>query len=190
VRVRFSISASKPTYKYTQTLDYPADNVEVIAPIDVRYEKVPRLNDLRLAAPNFETVETTDSIPNLRRNTDYLHAHGRSLASGDTLQFKLYGLPFNQPIGPWIVFGLGLLGAIGIVGYAVREKQLMSNDETVDQAITVLEAEREELLDELAVLEQQWQDDGVDEVDYETEKLRLRERLALVTRKLDELREE
>lgn len=190
LRVRFSISASKPTFEFKQKLDYPASNVEVVAPIDVRYEKVSRLDDLRLSAPGFDTVETTDQVRNLRRNTDYIRAHGASLQAGETLRFKLYGLPFKEPLAPWIIFGLGLLGAVTIIGFAFREKRLMESDETTEQAISLLEEEREQLLDELASLEREWEAGQIDEVDYETERLRLQERLALLTQKLNELREE
>ncbi len=188
LRTRFSMSASSPSFVFRHSVDYPADEVQVVLPLESDHEKVGRLSDASIAAPDFEKVSATRQIPGFRSNTDYLFARGNSLEPGESYAAKLTGLPLERPIGPWIALGLGLLGIVLIVALAGRERIDPYRDEQArSAALETLREEREQLLDELANLEEAWQADEIAEVTYETESLRLRERLSLVMRKIDEL---
>lgn len=190
LRTRFSMSTGKPSFVFRQSIDYPVDDVQVVVPLQTEHEKVGRLDDASLIAENFESVSATRDVPGFRRDKGYLFARGRSLEPGESFAVKMTGLPFDRPIGPWVAFGLGVLGIFFIVTFAGREKDRLDNPETRQTALEKLREEREELLDELADLEEAWEDDDVSEVTYETESLRLRERLSLVMRKIDELSDE
>ncbi|MFB6264754.1 MAG: hypothetical protein ABEL76_14185 [Bradymonadaceae bacterium] len=186
LRVRFSMSAKRSSFVYRQTVDYPTDEVEVALPIETNYEKHPRLNDASLAAKGFETVEYTTQIRGLKRGVEYLYASGRSLEAGESFAFKVDGLPFGRPKGPWIALILGLLGAAGVAVYGFSGP-VETEEESRADAEQQLRDEHDRLLDELADLERARERGELGDIDYEVESLRLRERLALVKEKLDEL---
>jgi len=190
VRVRFSISADSPTQVYRQTVQYPVDQTEVVLPLQTDHEKVGRLASAGLAAKGFGEVEATRRVPGLRPDNEYLYASGRSLEPGETFAVRMTGLPFGRPVAPWIALALGVAGAGFILAFARRGlARLREDDETTEAAAEVLERERDELLDELAELERSFEVGDVSEITYETESLRLRERLSLIMEKLDELRD-
>lgn len=189
-RVRFSMPASTPSLVYEQSVDYPVDRLDVVLPLETDYEKVGRLDEASLSAPGFERVETTRNIPGLRRNVPSLYATGESLEAGESFAFQLQGLPFDRRIWPWIVIALGLLGGGGIFVLARRERDPLASEEGRSDAIETLEEDRDRLLDQLARLEDAYDTGEIDEVDYETESLRLREQLSLISDKLDELRDD
>jgi hypothetical protein len=116
-----------------------------------------------------------------------LTAKNRSIEPGGTLKFQLDGLPFNRPLGAWTALGLGILGALFVFGFARREKKRVEESHSSGELITMLEREREELLDELALLEEDYEDGRVSELEYERESLLLRERIALVMKKIGDL---
>lgn len=187
LRTRYSMSASSSTFVYRQSVDYPAKEVQVVLPLVSDHDKVGRLSEASMAAKGFDEVEATRDVPGFRRDKDYLFAHGKSLSAGDTYAVKLTGIPLERPVGPWVAVGLGILGILLILAFAGRESVQLDDEETQSIAIETLQQEREELLDELADLEEAWEDGDISEVTYETESLRLRERLSLVMRKLDKL---
>ena len=187
LRTRFSMSAGASSFVFRQSVDYPADEVQVVLPLQSEHEKVGRLEGASLIAKDFQEVSATREVPGFRRDKGYLFARGRSLEAGEAFAVKLTGLPFDQPIAPWAALGLGLLGIAFIVGFARKEKTRLESDETREKAVATLRQEREDLLDELADLEEAWEADEISEVTYETESLRLRESLTLVMRKIDEL---
>lgn len=187
-QMRFSMPASTPSFVYEQRVDYPVDRLDVVVPLKTNYKKVGRLDGAVLKAPGFERVETMQSVPGLRRDLPSLYATGRSLEAGESFAFKLEGLPFDRRYGPWMTLALGLLGALGVFLFARRESRPLDSEEARAEAIETLEADRDRLLDELAHLEEAWDEGEIDEVDYETESLRLREQLSLIDDKLDELK--
>jgi hypothetical protein len=187
LRARFSISASSSTFVFRHSVDYPADEVQMVLPLVSDHDKVGRLSDASMAAKGFDKVEATRDVPGFRRDKDYLFARGKSLEAGDSYAVKLTGMPLERPVGPWVATGLGLLGILLVLAFAGRESVQLDDDETQSVAVETLQQEREELLDELADLEEAWEEGDISEVTYETESLRLRERLSLVMRKLDEL---
>lgn len=190
VRVRFSISASSPMQVYRQSVDYPVDQTEVVLPLQTDHEKVGRLENATLAAKGFSKVEATRRVPGLRPDNEYIYASGRTLDPGESFAVRMTGLPFERPIAPWVALALGVVGAGFILAFARRGlARLREDDETAETAVEVLEREREELLDELAELERSFEAGDVAEITYETESLRLRERLSLIMEKLDELRD-
>jgi len=191
LRVRFSVSAQSSTHVYRQEVHYPVENAEVVLPLQPNreeIEKVDRLDDATLAAKGFERVEATRQVPGLRRDNEYLYATGKRLEPGESFSVRMTGLPFERPVAPWVALGFGLLGIGFIVAFGRRSVARLRDDETTETAVEVLERERDELLDELADLERAFEEDEVSEITYETESLRLRERLSLVMNKLDELR--
>jgi hypothetical protein len=181
------MTAGSSSFVYEQSTDYPVEEVAVAVPLETKSDKIPRLDDVTLAAKGFESVEVTSNPPNLRPGKEYLYASGRSLQTGESYAVKLTGLPFDQPITPWVFLGLGIAGIGFVFFFARREIGWTETDKGRQTALETLRAEREELLDELALIEQEWRSGEIDEIDYETETLRLRERLALVVRKIHEL---
>lgn len=187
LQMRFRMTASSPSFVFEQSTDYPVEKVAVAVPLETKSEKIPRLDNVTLAAKGFESVEVTSNPPNLRPGKEYLYASGRSLKKSESYAVKISGLPFDQPITPWIFLGLGIAGIGFVFFFARREIGWTETEKGRQTALETLRAEREELLDELALIEQAWRDGDIDEIDYETETLRLRERLALVVRKINEL---
>lgn len=187
LRLRFSMSASAPSFVYRQTVDYPIEETELVLPLQTERPKVGRLADATLAAKGFESVEATRRVPGFRSDNEYLYASGKSLEPGESFEARLTGLPFEQPLAPWVALALGLVGFGVIVGLSRWEVARLERDENVENAAEALEKQRDALLDELAELERAYEDGDVSEVTYETESLRLRERLTLIMDKLDEL---
>ncbi|MFU8806623.1 MAG: hypothetical protein ACNA8W_22635, partial [Bradymonadaceae bacterium] len=101
---------------------------------------------------------------------------------------QLRGLPFQKPRGGWIALGLGFLGGFFVVGYARREEKELTSTPGTAKSLRALETEREALFNELTALEKEWEAENIDEIAYETQTWLLRERLALVLKKIDDLR--
>lgn len=184
LQVGFSMPAEDPEFTYAHEMAYPVRAAEIVVPVETDYAKVPRLDDLELAAPGFEDMQAGLGAGGLRPDKEFVVARGASFEPGQTLRFKLYGLPFERPVGPWVALGLGLLGALGVFAFARREDVQPEAEAT---AADVLREEREALLDELVALETDRREGYVDRAEYERESTLLRERLALVLKKLDDL---
>jgi hypothetical protein len=187
IQIRFSISQKDPDTIVEQPIDYPARDLMVAAPIQTGREKVPRLDDLALTAPGFELGAGRDA-PGLRPDRDYLYGTRERMEAGSKLRFRLEGLPFERPLVPWFVVALAALGAALIVWLGRRERDRMEASSTTVEIISQLERERDALLDELADLEEDYLDGYVDEREYESESLLLREQIALILKKLRDLR--
>jgi hypothetical protein len=189
--IHFSVAGTKPSLVFDQQLDYPAKNVEVLVPLEPRHERVriPYFEDLALAAPGFD-VDVGRGVLGAQNQGLALHATDGAFEAGESLRFKITGLPFEAPKGAWIAAALGLLGAIFVLGYARRETQLMNESRESGELVDILTEEREALLDELALLEEDYQDGEVSELEYERESLLLRERIALVMKKLRDLEDQ
>lgn len=190
LRVRFSMSASASTFVYRQAVDFPTESVEVVLPLqtDTKKVKLGYLEDAELAAKGFEEVSATRDVPGFRSDKGYLYARGKSLEAGESFAVQFRGLPFDPPIAPWVTLGLGVLGIGLVLVFARRERDIFESEEGRADMIDALESDRDTLLDELAELERAWDEDEITELTYETESLRLRERLSLIMKKLDELR--
>jgi hypothetical protein len=186
LQIRFSIPAKNPTFVYEQAMGYPTRNVELIAPLQTQFKKIQRLDHLELLAPGF-TVGSDASALGLRDDMEFLIGTGVSLNTGEEFRFQLRGLPFRPPRGGWIALGLGLLGSIFVLGYGRRERALFAGRTVAGEALEALQRERDGLFDELTAVELEWEKEAIDEVSYETRAWLLRERLALVLKKIDDL---
>ena len=194
VSVAFSMTADRPDFVYSQEFDYPVANASVVVPLESRHEKVkiPYFDGLTLAAPGFapDNVGTDRGALGSQNNGLFLTAKNQEFTAGQSLKFKLSGLPFAPPIGAMTALGLGFLGALFVFAYARRENERVDESHTSGELIEMLVQEREELLDELTLLEEDFQKGHVSELEYERESLLLRERIALVMKKIGDLEEQ
>lgn len=187
LRVRYSMPVEHASYVYRQRVDYPVREAQVILPLRPTRTTIDRLDDAALVAPGFESVEATTRISGLRRDNEYLFASGRTMEPGETLTFELEGLPYSRPVGPWVAVGFAALGLLVLGAVARRESARFTSESERREARRQLEDERDRLADEIARLDRSYEEGRIDEVDYETERLRLREQLAVVLRRLRDL---
>lgn len=190
LQVRFSMSAREPEFVYEQTVDYPTRELEVVVPLQTDFEKLPRLDKVALIAPGFEELGRTQngvSPLDLRRDMEFLAAWGNSAEKGESFTFKLTGLPFEQPLLPWIFLGFGLAVAIGIFFFARKEADRMASSAGIEDRRAALEAERQDLLEQLDELEKQHDDGQRTEQEYDMLRTAVREQLALILKKLRDL---
>lgn len=190
LQIRFSKSVRTSEFTFEQEVDYPVDDLSILASVDTDFEKVPRLDDLVLRAPNFDVGDdpTAAGLPP-HTSRDFLVATDRSLEADESYTFRLEGLPFSRPTGAWIALIGGILAALFVVAYGRREQLQMRQAANDDQALEALEQRREELLDELAAVERHLAstDDEDEQLDLEEERMMLRQRLALIMRKIDDI---
>ncbi|MGM0555687.1 MAG: hypothetical protein ACQEVA_04825 [Myxococcota bacterium] len=190
VRIDYSIPVTKTKYTYEQTLDYPAKNVDVGVMLDTGFQQYPRLRDLTLTAPGFEAVEPQRGFGRMFQQfgqRDFLIAKGAQIDAGDGFLVRMEGLPFEQPLGPWIALGLGFAGMIFVFGFGRAETKRMSGEKTEEEIAELLRQEKKDLMEELVALEEDYEEGYATQDEYERESMMLRERLALVMKKLRDL---
>lgn len=189
-QIRFSHSVRSSDFTFEQPMQYPVDDLQILASVDTDFQRVSRLDDLTLRAPGFE-VGTDPGAAGLPPHTtrDFIVATGHSVDRGQSYTFRLEGLPFTRPIGSWLAVVGGLLAAFFIAVYGRREYTRLRGSDDRDRVLNALHARRDEILDDLAEIEYE-----LDEVEYdderfdlEREQTLLRQRLALILRKIDEL---
>jgi hypothetical protein len=193
IQVRYSMSAREPSFVFEQTMEYDADEVEVVVPLQTDFEKLPRLDTVALLAPGFEELGRTQdgkSPLDLRRDMEFLAAWGNPVKKGESFTFKLEGLPFEKPILPWVFLIAGIVMALGIVVYARKETARMGSKQGVKDLKLAFQAERSELLTQLEELERQQRSGMRTQPEYESMKLSLREQLALILKKLHDLEDD
>lgn len=191
VSITFSKRADSTTFVYEQTVDYPVESAKIVVPLESNSPqiKIPYFDTVSLSAPDFKVEAVQGGIGG--QNTGmFLVADERALKAGESFAFQLTGLPFDEPTGAWLALIFGILGAAGVIVWARREQQLVDKSRRSGEVSRMLEVEHEELLDELAMLEQDYQDGEVGDLEYERESLLLRGRIALVMKRLEELRAE
>ncbi|MBA2661912.1 MAG: hypothetical protein H0U74_06425 [Bradymonadaceae bacterium] len=186
VQVRYSMSAKSTEFVFEQVMDYPTQNVEIIAPLQTQYKKVPRLDRLEMFAPGF-TVGAGAGLAGLRSDMEFLTASGKSVAAGQKFTFALHGLPFEQPIGPWLALAMGAAGAMFVFGYGRREHKRLRTSEAAGVALDALTQERDLLFDQLADLERQRLAEEIAPANYESDSWLLRERIALLLKKIQDV---
>lgn len=191
LQIRFSKEARHPSFTFEHPVNYPVDDISVLATVDTDFERIPRLDDLTLRAPGFDVGDdpTAAGLPP-HTTRDFLVATGGSVERGDSYRFRLEGLPFGRPLGAWISLVAGVVGALLIVVFGRREYLRMREDNN-SNALEGLRNRRQQLLDELAEIEQDIQQAATEDekLDYEQEKMLVRQRLALIMSKIDELTE-
>ena len=189
LQVRFSMSVRSSSFTFEQPMHYSVDDVQVLVPIDTQFERVTRLENLTLRAPGFAEVGTDPGVLGLSTPRDYLVAHGRSVPRGESYQLRIEGLPFSRPFGGWIALFGGILGFLFIVFYGRREYRAFRATQSQGELLKSLHDHRDQLFDELAELERELEacEDEEDLLDLEEEKILIRQRLALVLRKISDL---
>jgi len=188
ISVAFSIPADHTTFTYEQKFDYPVRSAKIMVPLESSSPqvKIPYFDTVSLAAPGFK-VEATEGGLNGQNQGKFLVADNASFEPGDALSFQLTGLPFDELTASWIALFLGLAGILVALAYSRREQQHIDKSRASAEVAEMLRREREELLDELAILEQDYEDGEVGDLEYERESLLLRGRIALVMRKIAEI---
>ena len=179
VRLQFSLDHNTDTLALAQPLLYPVEYSEVIAPLGTRFKKVPTL-DLTMTAPGHKVEQRK-----LRSGDPGLVGLEGAFKSGDTLVLTLVGYPtFASPfnnIALVLFFGLLLGGAVLFRRELVTRRAGRSEEQLRRRA---LQAERENLFESLRDLELRFDTGGVSDRAYDIEAASLRERLALVLRRL------
>lgn len=191
-QIRFSQPVRTSETTFRQTMAYPVDEVQVIAPIQTQYQKIPRLEDLTLVAPGFHVSSDAGQL-GLRSDMDFLVATGRSLNAGEEYAFRIEGLPFKRPTGGWIALIGGLLGALIIFVFGRKEFQSLKAERTREKLLKALKSQHQALLDELHSLHEELGRDDLDDVllgELEEEEALLRERLALILRRIRDLEQD
>ncbi len=190
IQVRFSMPVEESEYVYEQKLDYAARNVEVMVPIQTRHTRVPRLDDLELRPKDFPETSRGPGIWGLRGDIEFVGARGRVVEAGDSFSFQLRGLPFHPPKLPWIFFGVAVVLGLIVSVVALRDRSRAESERGRETVLAALGSERDEILDELVALEKDYEEDHVTQGEYEIESRGLRERLALVLKKIEDLESE
>lgn len=188
IQIRFSKSVRTSSFVFDQQMDYPVDEIELLAPIDTQFERISRLDDLTLRAPGFE-VGTDPAAVGLPSTRDYLIAHGHSVDADESYTFRVDGLPFSRPLGGWISLFGGLLAFLFIIYYGRREYRNFHDSRSRREILDALHRRRDAVVDELAEIERALgQTDDPDETfELEEEQILLRQRLALILGKIDDL---
>lgn len=190
-QIRFSESVRSSSYTFNQQMQYPVDEVQILVPIDTNFERISRLEDLTLRAPGFD-VGSDPSVAGLPAQRDYLVASGRSVEAGETYSYRVEGLPFTRPLGGWIALIGGLLAAFFIAFYGRREYREFRDSQSQDDVLDALKHRRDAVVDELAEIELALSefdetDDNDDILELEEEQTLLRQRLALILRKINDV---
>lgn len=183
LQISFSMPIHTEEYVYEQTLGYDADNVEVLVPLQTRFAKLPRLDHVTLAAPDFR-VERGNGLFGMREDMEFIGATGKRVKKGESFKFKLDGLPFHRPMAPFVVFGIALLCALTIAFLGRREVAHMKSSVGRSHLQEALLAEREELLEALVALRGDLAAGRVTQEEFEALSITFSERLALVMQKL------
>ncbi len=189
VQVRFSKSARGSSQAYEQIMDFPVDEIQLLAAVDTPFQRIPRVDDLVLRAPGFE-VGNDPGVLGLQTQNDYLVASGRSVDAGESYAFRLEGLPFRRPTGGWIALFGGLLMALLLAAFGAREHKRFHAARDTAAILRGLRARRDDLYEELALVEQelaQVEDEDL-AFELEDERLIIRQRLTLILRKIDDLK--
>lgn len=184
LQVRFSMSAKSAEFVYEQQVDYPTENVEVVVPIQTRYQKLPRLEHLELRPLGFEHTDRGPGIFDLRADMDFVGARGLTLKPGESFSFQLRGLPFASSKMPWLFLLLGVVCASVIVALSLRVQRTVNDKAELRR---VFEAQRADLLDALIAIEKDLEQGVITRSEAELESTALREQLALVLKKLEDL---
>lgn len=181
LEVHYSVQVKTESYVYEQLMDYKTENVEVILPLQTKFKKVPRLSDLQLFPLGFKETERGSGIFGLRADIDFIGARGLVVEPGNSFTFKLDGLPFARTKTPYYVFGFAVLCAFLVFFFATR---LSSEKPSREEIFNTLATEKDALLNELVILEQERRDKTITQNEYENETFTTRERLALILKKM------
>jgi hypothetical protein len=183
VNIIFAIDLIDSTLEYVQPVEYKVEGMQVIVPTQTRFKRMPTL-DLRLSAPGFAEVGDNKNLDDLRRDTDFLVARGGQADAGGALKFSIEGYPVDDPAERKIALGLVFFSFFaGFLIYFRLRKSPVVNRESL---INALSKEKEDLFDDLHELEERYESGEVSNRLRDIEAAKIRERLALVMRRLDQ----
>lgn len=190
VSVAFSIPADHTTFTYEQEFDYPVRSAKILLPLEPTSPqvKIAYFDTVSLAAPGFK-VDAVEGGLNGQNQGKFLVADNGTFEKDGVMAFQLTGLPFDEPTGAWLALILGVAGIIVALIYSRQEQRHIDKTRTSAGVAEMLRGEQKELLDELAAIEQDYEDGEVGDLEYERESLLLRGRIALVMRKIAEIEE-
>lgn len=186
LQVSFSMAVHSAEYVYEQEMEYEVDNAEILVPLQTRYAKLPRLDKVSLAAPEFRP-DAGYGLFGMRDDMEFIGATGKALKIGESLKFKVSGLPYAPPMTPFVVFGAALLSALGVAVVGRREARRVRSAAGLKDLRVALEAERTALLDDLVKLRNDLKAGAVTQDEHDALSISLSERLALVLKKLSSL---
>lgn len=184
IQIRFSMAAHDPAFVYEQVVHYDTKNTEVVVPLQTQFQKVPRLNNVTLSVPGGKMLSGL-GILDLRQDMEFVGSEGVALNSGESIRFKLDNLPLRRPVMPFVVLGLGLLFGGFVVFLGRREQAIGRQASSRKIAIASLNREKDDVLVQIATLQQSI--DDFSEAEYESMDLALRARLALILKKIEDL---
>lgn len=191
VQLRYSMPLKGSHFDYEQQLDYKVEGMRVIVPLQTRYNRHPRLN-LTLDAPGFPEVGDGRRMPGMAQNMQFVVARDGHADPGGKLSFSIDGLPAPDTTPRWVALILGVLMLLGGVWLLVIERRggVVRGRAGVKSLIRALTDEREDLFDALRDLDERYDEGDLSERRYDIEAAKLRERLALVMRRLERARDE
>lgn len=183
-------------FSFTQPLSIDVENASVVVPQTTNHSRHPRLNvgiDVPLCEQGgvegrmcFEEVTNDASGVQMLQGVAVRVARGGRADAGDELYVLTEGWPRAGVPTKWFGLGgvvVGLLFALAALWWErSRRRSLKQDDEE-----SLLVAQRRRLLDEALELEQRLAAASILELDYEVERERIIEDLAVVERRLREL---
>ena len=185
VQIHYSIKLLDSDFDYTQPLAYNVEGMRVLVTLTTSHKKHPRL-DLSMTAPGFAEVKDNAQVPGMQPGAVFIDARGGSAKAGGSLTFNIRGYPVEDRLPRWIALMAGLIGGLGVLGFGIREMKMKRSGKNASRLrIEALEGEREALFDALRDLDDRYYDGQLTDRAYDIEVASLRERLALVLRRLD-----
>lgn len=185
VQIHYSMKLEDTDFAYAQPIAYPVESMRVIVNQTTPYKRHPRLN-LTLEAPGFGSVGRNQQMPGMREGMEFVVARDGQAKPGDTLRFTIRGYPVPKPWGAWLALGGGAL-VLAAGGFILQRERSRQSDASRLAALRLkaLQEERESLYDALRYLDDRYYNGEVSDRAYDLEVASLRERLALVLRRLE-----
>ncbi len=189
VQLRYSMTLKDSFFEYEQPLDYAVEGMRVVVPLQTRFKKHPSLS-LTLNAPGFPDIGDGRRMPGMNPNMKFVVARDGTAEPGSKLYFTVDGYPVHDPPGRWIALGLVVLALLGGFMLFARESKGKGGQGRGARKLKIraLTDEREDLFDALRDLDERYEDGELSDRRYDIEAARLRERLALVLRRLEQER--
>ncbi len=183
IQISFSMAIHSPDFVYEQDFEYDVNNLEILIPLQTRFPKLPRLDGVTLAAPGFK-MESGKGLFGMRDDMEFIGGTGKAAKKGDTLRFKMQGLPYHRSWVPFVVLGFALLTALFVGLMGRREARRVQGAGGLEDLKAALELERNELLDQLVQLRVELKSQSITQDEHDTLMVGLQERLALILKKL------
>jgi hypothetical protein len=111
---------------------------------------------------------------------------GTALASGDSLQFRLSGSPFEEPpaqtapppqSSQWVIYGAGGLGVLLLASGIWLYFRNQAKGHNLDEEEQVTDGSREEILDSIIALDDLYAEGDLSEKAYQKKRAQLKKQL-------------